>query len=57
MEANINLSQNDEELLEDPILYRRLIGKLLYLTITRPNLAYSVNRLTQYLASPISTHL
>ena len=51
MEANINLSQDDEELLEDPSLYRRLIGKLLYLTITRPNLAYSVNHLSQYLAS------
>ena len=57
MEANINLSQDDGELLEDPNLYRRLIGKLLYLTITRPNLAYLVNRLTQYLASPRSTYL
>ena len=57
MEANINISQDDRKLLENPNLYRRLIGKLLYLTITRPNLAYSVNRLTQYLASPISTHL
>ncbi|RVX06823.1 Retrovirus-related Pol polyprotein from transposon RE2 [Vitis vinifera] len=57
MEANINISQDDRKLLENHNLYRRLIGKLLYLTITRPNLAYSVNRLTQYLASPISTHL
>ncbi|RVW93427.1 putative mitochondrial protein [Vitis vinifera] len=57
MEANINLSQDDGELLEDPNLYRRLIGKLLYLTITRPDLAYSVNRLNQYLANPRSTHL
>ena len=57
MEANINLSQDDGELLEDPNLYRRLIGKLLYLTITRPDLAYSVNRLSQYLASPRSAHL
>nr|CAN67330.1 hypothetical protein VITISV_010353 [Vitis vinifera] len=53
----INLSQDDGELLEDPNLYRRLIGKLLYLTITRPNLAYSVNRPNQYLANLRSTHL
>ena len=53
----INLSQDDGELLKDPNLYRHLIGKLLYLTITRPNLAYSVNRPNQYLANPRSTHL
>ena len=57
MEANINLSQNDGELLEDPILYRRLIGKLLYLRITRLDLENLVNCLNQYLASPRSTHL
>ena len=43
MEANIKLTQDDGKPLEDPKLYRRLIVKLLYLTITRPNLSYAVN--------------
>ena len=57
MEANIQLSQDDGEILEDVGLYRQLISKLLYLTITQPDLSYSVNPLSQYLANPRSTHL
>lgn len=57
MEPNIRLSQSDGELLTDPTSYRRLIGKLLYLTITRPNISYSVNRLSQFMSAPRSTHM
>ncbi|XP_024022993.1 uncharacterized protein LOC112092056 [Morus notabilis] len=56
MDGDVKLSQNDGEALEDPSQYRRLIGKLLYLTITRPDLSYSVNRLSQFLANPKVTH-
>ena len=57
MHANLKLSQDDGELVEDPTAYRRLIGKLLYLTITRPDLSYSVNRLSQFLANPRHSRL
>ena len=43
MEANIKLTHDDGEPLKDPELCKRLIGKLLYLTITRPDLPYAVN--------------
>ena len=57
MDPNIKLSQEDGDLLEDPTVYRRMIGKLLYLTITRPDLSFVVNRLSQFLAKPRLPHL
>ena len=57
MDPNLKLSQDDGDLIEDPTSYRRLIGKLLYLTITRPDLSYSVNRLSQFLAASRKPHL
>ncbi|RVX00083.1 Retrovirus-related Pol polyprotein from transposon RE1 [Vitis vinifera] len=57
MQPNMQLSQDDGELLTDPSMYRRLIGKLIYLTITRPDLTYSVNKLSQFLSQPRRPHL
>ena len=44
------------ELFEDPERYRRLVGKLNYLTVTRPDIAYSVSIVSQYMASPTVDH-
>ena len=32
----------------DPSLYRSIIGSLLYLTVSRPNISYSVGVCTRY---------
>ncbi|XP_021971955.1 uncharacterized mitochondrial protein AtMg00810-like [Helianthus annuus] len=40
----------------DPTLYRSLVGALQYLTITRPDLSYAVNQVSQYLQSPTTSH-
>lgn len=37
--------------------YRQLMGKLIFLTVTRPDIAYTVNRLSSYMANPQETHL
>ena len=42
MEANVDLWRDDTLLLDDAGRYRRLIGKLIYLTVTRPDITFSV---------------
>ncbi|PKU64507.1 Retrovirus-related Pol polyprotein from transposon TNT 1-94 [Dendrobium catenatum] len=42
--------------LQDPHTYRRLTGALQYLTITRPDIAYAVNVLSQHMHKPDISH-
>ena len=51
MASGVHLTR-EGELFEDPKRYRRLVGKLNYLTITRPNIAHSVSVVSQYMSSP-----
>lgn len=43
MDQNLKLFKSNGDLLEDSKSYRRVIGRLLYLTITRLDIAYLVN--------------
>ncbi|KAK6131551.1 hypothetical protein DH2020_034721 [Rehmannia glutinosa] len=40
----------------DPDRYRRLVGRLLYLNMTRPDITYSVQHLSQFVTSPTTAH-
>uniref|UniRef100_A0A803P4N1 CCHC-type domain-containing protein n=1 Tax=Cannabis sativa TaxID=3483 RepID=A0A803P4N1_CANSA len=57
METNLKLSSDKGILLPDPTFFRSLIGKLIYLTITRPDISYAINHLSQFLTTPRVPHL
>ncbi|XP_021749699.1 uncharacterized protein LOC110715424 [Chenopodium quinoa] len=57
MPKGLKLSKYDGELIPDPEVYRRLVGKLLYLNLSRPDISYSVQQLSQFLSEPTAPHL
>ena len=57
MEVNLKLSKDEGELLHDAGMHRRLIGRLLFLTITRPDITYSVHGLSQFMSKLRQPHL
>ena len=56
MDPNIKLFPGQGEPLKDPGKYRRLVGRLNYLTVTRPDISFSVSVISQFLDSPCDTH-
>ncbi|XP_019439013.1 PREDICTED: uncharacterized protein LOC109344716 [Lupinus angustifolius] len=50
------LHQNDSTPFHDPMLYRQLIGRLLYLTNTRPDISFATQQLSQFMATPTINH-
>ncbi|XP_059625362.1 uncharacterized mitochondrial protein AtMg00810-like [Cornus florida] len=57
METNVKLKVDDGDTLNDPEMYRRLVGKLIYLTITRPDISYAVSVVSQFMTSPQVPHM
>ncbi|XP_050125670.1 uncharacterized mitochondrial protein AtMg00810-like [Malus sylvestris] len=43
--------------LVDPSIYRSIVGSLQYLTFTRPDIAFAVNSVCQFMTSPTDDHL
>lgn len=57
MDLGILLNDTDGDHVIDVSMGRRLIGKLIYLTISRRNIAFAVNHLSQVLSHPRTSHL
>ena len=56
IELNVHLTPTGGKPLSNPSLYRRLVGSLIYLTVTHPDISYAVHQVSQYLSAPQSTH-
>jgi hypothetical protein len=57
METKLKLLVDTSSELVDATLYRQIIGSLMYLTNTRPDICFVVNTLSQYLVEPRHVHL
>ena len=57
MASNLKLLSNASLELVDATMYREMIGSLMYLTNTRPDIFFVVNTLSQFLTDPRNVHL
>ncbi|CAN0871895.1 Retrovirus-related Pol polyprotein from transposon TNT 1-94 [Linum grandiflorum] len=57
MEQNLKMSRDNGELLEDQTFYRSIVGSLIYLTHTRPDIAYAFQNVSQFMGTARTSHL
>ncbi|KAJ3704768.1 hypothetical protein LUZ61_008473 [Rhynchospora tenuis] len=56
MQAGLQLSKFSGTILDNPHMYRSIVGALQYATITRPDIQFAVNKASQFMAQPTETH-
>ncbi len=52
LEQNVKLSANEKDLVEDTTMYRRVVGSLIYMIVTRLDLNYVVGVMSQFMQTP-----
>jgi hypothetical protein len=52
MDLHLQLRPTDGVPLQDPSRYRHTVGSLVYLTVTRPDIAHAVHILSQFVCAP-----
>ena len=57
IEQNAELRLDVGEVLEDATLYRKLVGSLIYATLTRPDMCHDIGVLSQFMQVPQKPHL
>ncbi len=53
----MKLSADEGDLVEDTIMYKCMVGSLIYMAITRPDLSYEVGVVNQFMQTPRKPHL
>jgi len=57
MDANVKLCAHEGNDLEDATMYRQLVGSLIYLTMTRPDISFAVGVVSRFMQKPKKPHL
>lgn len=57
IEVNHKLKEGDSERLIDVSRYQQLVGRLIYMLLTRPNIAYAVGAISQFMHAPTQAHM
>lgn len=52
----IKPSKSDGKPFSDPTAYRQVVGTLQYLTLTRPDISFAVNKVCQFMQNPSDEH-
>ena len=53
----VKLMKNEEGVKVDATMYKQLVGSLMYMTATRPDLMYVVCLLSRFMSTPTELHL
>ncbi|KAB5555988.1 hypothetical protein DKX38_006897 [Salix brachista] len=56
MASTCRLTSTGGSPFEDVHLYRSVVGSLQYLSFTRPDLAFSIHKVSKYMHKPMDTH-
>lgn len=56
MSSTTSLTRESGTLLDDPTKYRQIVGALQYVTLSRPDIAYTVNKVCQFMHAPTDIH-
>ena len=57
IDSNVKLGDREKDEVVDTLRYQRLVGKLIYLSHTRPDIAFTVSRVSQFMHSPRKVYL
>ncbi|XP_071719521.1 uncharacterized mitochondrial protein AtMg00810-like [Rutidosis leptorrhynchoides] len=56
MTTNANLALGDSVTFDNPVQYRQIVGALQYVTLSRPDITFAVNKVCQYMHYPTINH-
>lgn len=56
MLSHYKLGKFGTDTMQDPLLYRSIVGALYYITLTRPDISYCLSKACQFMDNPLKSH-